>query len=126
LKLSKSLEDYLETILLITYEKGEVRITDIAKRLNIKEASVVEALKKLKNLGLVEYEKGRRPILTEEGKRIAREIYEKHQVLLRFLQEVLGVSEEVAIRDACAMEHVLSKETLEKIAEFMRRREDVS
>ncbi len=118
-RLGQSLEDYLETIYLISKEKKVVRVTDIAQRLSVKKSSVVAALKKLKEKNLASQERYGYVELTEEGEKLAKRIYDRHRLLERFLHEILGVSKENAEKDACVMEHYLSRESIEKLKCFI-------
>ncbi|UCH92088.1 MAG: metal-dependent transcriptional regulator [Candidatus Aminicenantes bacterium] len=119
-KLSPSLEDYLEAIYVVAQNKKIVRVKDLIKMLDVKTASVIGALKKLEERGLVEHEHYGYIDLTPEGEKKAAAIYEKHTVLLRFLNEFLNVDEEIAERDACKMEHCISDETFSKISRLTR------
>ena len=118
--LSKSLEDYLEAIFIVAREKKIVRVKDLIKMLKVKTASVIGALKKLEQKGFVEHEHYGYIELTPEGEKKAMRIYEKHTVLMKFLTDFLKVSEEIAEKDACLMEHCISEETFAKIIQLMR------
>ncbi|MEG3224799.1 MAG: DtxR family transcriptional regulator [Methanobacteriales archaeon Met13] len=120
-RLSQSVEDYLETMYWLGKDKGEIKVKDISQALDVKPPSVVEAVQKLSQMGLVSYQRYREIKLTSEGIQIAEGIMERHTVLEEFLN-LLGVEVEVAGDDACAMEHVLSKPTicnLKSFAEFL-------
>ena len=110
--MTKSLEDYVEAIYRLSKESGRARVVDVAAMLHVKMPSVNNAVKELARLKLVKYEKYRELMLTEEGEAVARKVYEHHLLLKGFLIS-LGVSEENAENDACAMEHILSAETIE-------------
>ena len=119
-KLSKSLEDYLEAIYMVAQKKKTVRVKDLIKMLDVKTASVIGALKKLEQRGLVEHEHYGYIEMTPEGKKKAIRIYEKHTVLIRFLTEFLKVNNKTAEKDACLIEHCISDETFSKIIQLMR------
>ena len=109
----ESIEDYLEKILMLKEERGVVRAIDIANFMAFSKASVSVALKKLKSYNYVVVDDSTGYIeLTEEGERIAKATYERHQVISRALMS-LGVSEKTALEDACAVEHIISDETFE-------------
>ena len=112
--MTKSLEDYVEAIYRLAQEGGRARVVDVASMLRVKMPSVNNAVKELARLKLVKYEKYRELILTEEGVAVAKKVYEHHLLLKNYLMS-LGVSEENAENDACAMEHILSEETMECI-----------
>ncbi|MBQ6247193.1 MAG: metal-dependent transcriptional regulator [Kiritimatiellae bacterium] len=112
--MTKSLEDYVEAIYRLAQEGGRARVVDVASMLRVKMPSVNNAVKELARLKLLKYEKYRELILTEEGVAVAKKVYEHHLLLKNYLIS-LGVSEENAENDACAMEHILSEETMECI-----------
>ena len=117
-KLTQSLEDYLEVIHVLLQTNKIARIRDIAAALTVKMPSVARAVAELKKQGLVSQEPYSGVELTEEGKRVASAILNRHLLLKSFLIR-LGVSEAIADKDACCMEHILSGETLGKIEDFM-------
>jgi len=112
--MTQSLEDYLESVSFLS-DHGEVRVTDIASRLEVSKPSVLSALKVLEAQGLIEHKRYRTVSLTHSGIKRAREIRERHLFLTGFLSDIVGVSAENADKDACRMEHNLSAETLEKM-----------
>lgn len=116
--LSESLEDYLEIILQLQQEKRVARVRDIASRKGVSNASVSNALHRLARDGYVNHQAHEFVELTELGLDLARRILRRHEFLVSFLREVLQVSEKGAEHDACALEHHLSSETLERLASF--------
>lgn len=108
-------EDYLETIYVLKRRNGTVRSIDIAHELNFSKPSVSRAVGILKEDGLIVTDREGYLELTEAGQEKAKNIYERHEVLTRFLTEKLGVSAKTAEEDACRMEHVISTETFEQI-----------
>jgi DtxR family Mn-dependent transcriptional regulator len=117
--MTQSLEDYLEMVSFLS-DDGEVRVTDIASRLGVSKPSVLTALKTLEAQGLLEHERYRTVILTQQGAIRASEIRDRHNFLTVFLRDTLGVSAETAEEDACKMEHILSEETLKKMRALAR------
>ena len=107
MNLQESGEMYLETILILTQEKSFVRAIDIGEYMGFSKPSVSRALGLLKSGGFVTVGDGGGVSLTETGKEVAEKIYERHQILTRFLSDI-GVDPEVAAEDACRMEHVIS------------------
>ena len=96
-----------------------VRITDVAVKLNIAKSSVCQTINRLKDMGLVN-QKSYGPVeLIENGMQLAVKVRQLHRKLRQFLVEVLGVDYEVAEKDACLMEHVVSSQTMEKLTEFL-------
>lgn len=119
IKLTASIEDYLEAINILSAREKVVRVKDIAAFLDVKMPSVNSALKILADKGLINHEAYGHVELTEKGLEYAREIYRRHKLISQFFQEVLGVPYKIADDDACKVEHVLSLETLDKLAAFM-------
>ena len=119
--MTQSLEDYLEVIGNLEEENHNPRVKDIAERLGLSKPSVHTALHELENRGMINHEHYGAIILTEKGKTVYEEIKFKHDSLKRYLTDVLGVSEETADKDACAMEHIISEETFEKIIKSLEK-----
>ena len=107
MKIQESGENYLETILVLKLKYGAVRSIDVANELSFSKPSVSRAIGLLKSGGYVTMDKGGHLELTEEGRAVAENIYEKHTLLAQFLM-TLGVDEATATEDACKMEHVIS------------------
>lgn len=116
-KLGESLEDYLETLLLLE-AKGKIRCVDVAKAMNVSKPSVNKAMNVLKEKGYVEQVVYGDIHLTPEGRMIAQSVLLRHETISKFLIEVLHVSEQTANEDACHIEHALSEETFNKLKEF--------
>lgn len=121
MKLSQSLEDYLEIIYLLKKEKKDVRVKDIAFHLNVSLPSVTEMMQKLANKNFIKYKRYGPIELTHDGEERAKKIYKKHKLLVDFFM-LLGVDEKTAVHDACLAEHILSKKTLSRIKKFVRGR----
>lgn len=115
----ESAEDYLETILILKQEKGQVRSIDVAHRMNFSKPSVSRAMSLFRENGYITMDKEGWITLTDSGLEIASQIYERHQCLTDWLT-ALGVSPEVAAADACRIEHDISDETFEKLKVHIR------
>ncbi len=120
LEITKREEEYLETMYMLHRNKGIIRVKDIARLMKVKPPSVVDALKKLNEKGLVHYEKYDRILLTEKGRKIAEATYSKHVLLTEFFIEILGIPPEIAEQDACQFEHYVHEITAERIKEFAK------
>lgn len=112
----KSVEDYLEAILMIELEKGKVKSVDIANKLDFSKPSVSIAMKKLDENNLIYFDSSKHIVLTKKGREIAENTYKKHRFFLKLFKKI-GVSEKTALDDACKIEHVISQETFNKIIE---------
>ena len=118
MKLSESLEDYLEAIYNEVKLKGEAKVTDISNILNVKKASVTGALISLKNKKLINYEPYSSITLTKLGETLAAEIIERHMVMCEFLENILNLPKDEAIENACKMEHIMSEKMFERMTKF--------
>ena len=118
-RLTSVMEDYLEAIFDLDKEKKVVRVKDIAKRMDVKMPSVSSMLKTLNDRGLVNYEKYEYVELTKEGAEVGKEMRRRHEILLKFLTEILKIDFETADEEACKMEHTLSSSTLDSLTDFM-------
>ena len=118
--LGKSLEDYLEAILVLKKERGLVRSVDVAHYMNFSKPSVSVAMKELRGMEYVTVDQDGYLGLTEAGSEIAEQVYEKHRFFSDFLIEI-GVDPVVAERDACLMEHVISEESFSKLKEKLEK-----
>jgi Mn-dependent DtxR family transcriptional regulator len=114
---SQSAEDYLERIHELIEEKGYARVVDIASSLKVKQASVTSMVQKLGESGYLKYEKYRGLILTKKGREVARKIQSRHETLSRFFS-LFGLDAETQRRDIEGIEHHLSPETVEVLADL--------
>lgn len=118
MSLNESAENYLETILILSQKLPVVRSVDIANELNFKKSSVSTAMKNLRENHYITVTESGFIYLTDTGKEVAEMIYERHKILSSWLKQ-LGVSEEIALEDACKIEHVISKESFEAIKKLI-------
>ncbi|MBS5315655.1 MAG: metal-dependent transcriptional regulator [Clostridiales bacterium] len=118
MSLNESAENYLETILILSQKLPVVRSVDIANELNFKKSSVSTAMKNLRENHYITVTEAGFIYLTDTGKEVAEMIYERHKILSSWLKQ-LGVSEEIALEDACKIEHVISKESFEAIKKLI-------
>lgn len=119
--MTASLEDYLEAIYFLNGEKGEVRVTDLAAQMGISKPSVNRAINTLKCQGYVLHEHYKSLSLTKEGLALAKDVAKRHEILKRFLVQVLSVEETTAEQEACSIEHILSMDTIKKIEALMEK-----
>ena len=110
IKLFESGEMYLETILILSKQQKEVRSIDISRMMNFSKPSVSRAVNKLKDFNYIYIDTNGLITLTEKGKELANNIYDKHIALTTLLKAV-GVDEKRASEDACRIEHVISDES---------------
>lgn len=118
MELHESGEMYLESILLLSKKKNNVRSIDIVEFMGFSKPSVSRAVGKLKADRYIIVDKDGYIALTESGRQIAESIYQKHTALTEFFT-ALGVDEDIASRDACRIEHVISDETFQAIVDHI-------
>lgn len=118
-KSEESVEDYLETILVLSKQLPVVRSIDIANELEYSKPSVSVAMKNLRGKGYITVSSEGYIVLTEEGKKLASDTYERHTLISQWLVD-LGVSPETASADACRIEHDLSQESFDALKRHIR------
>ncbi len=118
MKIRKSAEDYLETMLILKEKHGYIRSVDIAEHLNVTKPSVSYAVKNLRENGYIEMDRSGFITLNESGMKIASEIYNRHKILTN-LFTMMGVDPDTAMSDACKVEHCISDETFKAICDYM-------
>ena len=116
---TETAEDYVELIADLNDVKGEARLTDLARRLGVSQATASRVITRLRKEGLVKSEKYRSLFLTPEGIELARNCKKRHEIIRDFLIK-LGVSQKTAEIDTEGMEHHVSQETLEIFQEFLK------
>jgi Mn-dependent DtxR family transcriptional regulator len=119
MSVTESSENYLETILMLSKVKPVVRSVDIADELGFKKSSVSVAMKHLRELNHITVTKEGFIYLTDSGKEIAETIYERHELISDWLVK-LGVDKDIAVQDACRMEHVISKESFDAMKKHIK------
>lgn len=116
----ESAEDYLERILILRQKQNKVISLDIAQSMNYSKASISRAMKNLRENGYITVDADGALHLTMEGERIAQRVFERHQMLSEFFVKI-GVSKEIALKDACKVEHDLSDETFQAIKKIIEK-----
>lgn len=110
---------YLETILILSKHKAEVRSIDIVSELDYRKSSVSVAMKNLREEGFIEMDSSGYIILTPKGREIAETMYERHTLITNWLVSI-GVDKDIAAADACRMEHVISHESFEAMKKHIQ------
>ena len=119
--LTVAMQNYLETIFDLSKKTDGVRLSDVAATLNVSKASVNNATNVLTKLGYITNEKYHEIYLTDMGKETASILEAKHGILKTLFTEVVGIPEKIADADACAVEHIISPESIQKIHEYLKR-----
>jgi len=117
--ISKSLEEYLKTMYVLKQKNGNIRVTDIADKMNCTKPSVNKAINNLKEKELVNYESYGAIELTEEGEDLAKKILETYDIVFLFLKDVLGLEVEKANQEAEKMKSSMSDETINALARYV-------
>lgn len=120
-KITCSLEDYLEAIYFLQEISKDVRVTDLAGKLNISKPSVNRAINNLKKQNLVEHENYGLLKLTEKGLSCARNVALRHITIKKFLHDLLGVDIKTAESEACRLEHSMCNDTLDKLQKYLKK-----
>ena len=123
MKIQESAENYLEAILVLKQEKGQIRSIDIVRHLDCTKPSVSRAVNLLKTNGHTTVDKEGWIEVTDAGMEIAHKVYERHSFVSAWLTAI-GVPADVAAEDACRIEHALSDITFEKVKDFVRSVQD--
>ena len=123
MKLHASGEDYLEAILILHKQKGAVRSVDVARHMDVSKPSVSHAVTTLRDGGFLTMDSDYFLHLTDVGREVAEQIYEKHRFFTDRLIEA-GVDPETAERDACRMEHVISQESFERLRDAYKTKKE--
>ena len=117
--ISKSTEEYLKVIYILKKENGNVRVTDIASRMNCSKPSVTKQLNILKINHLIMYESYGDIEITKRGEELAKKVLADYDILHLFLKDIIGVGDEDASSEAAKIKSVISEETLEKITIYV-------
>jgi len=117
--MTPKIEDYLETIFLLSRDMDTVGVTDVAKARNVSVPTARTAVNRLQEHGLLHQKHYGKIILHDSGRIKGEQIYRVHKTLRRFLRDILFVDADTAEREACLMEHGLSMETLERLNKFL-------
>lgn len=116
---TKSQEEYIKAIYILQNMNEEVRITDVANKLNVTKPSVTRSVKKLADKEILNYKTYGSIYLTEEGKILAKNIIKKQDTMTNFLYEILGVDLKIAEKEASILKSALSQDTINKIEDLV-------
>ncbi len=119
--ISKSLEEYLKTMYVLNQQNGNIRVTDIANKMNCTKASVNKAVNNLKDNNLVIYESYGKIELTTQGEDLAKKILEAYDIVYLLLKEVLNLEEKQAHSEAEKIKLAITDNTINKIAKYVHK-----
>ena len=117
--ISKALEEYIKTMYILEKQKGEIRVTDIALKMNCSKASVTKSLNNLKEKELVKYEAYGKIELSTQAIEIAQKVLEAYDIIYLFFKEVLDIESEMAKQEAEKVKSVISDKTLNQLAKYV-------
>ena len=117
--ISKALEEYLKTMYVLKKQNGNIRVTDIANKMNCTKPSVNKAINNLKEEKLVNYETYGTIELTIQGEEVAKKVLEAYDIVYLFLKEVLNLEEEQARIEAEKIKTAIADETINKLAKYV-------
>ena len=119
--ISKALEEYVKNMYILKKQNGNIRVTDIANKMNCTKPSVNKAINNLKDNGIVNYESYGTIELTKEGEELAKKILETYDIVYLFLKEVLNLSQEEAEQEAEKIKMVINDNTVNELAKYVHK-----
>ena len=119
--ISKALEEYLKNMYILKQQNNNIRVTDIANKMNCTKASVNKAINNLKENELVNYESYGKIELTTEGEELAKKILEAYDIVYIFLREVLNLEEDEARSEAESIKGAVNDNTINKLARYVHK-----
>lgn len=119
--ISKASEEYLKTMYILKKQNGNIRVTDIANKMNCSKPSVNKAIYNLKDEGMLNYESYGTIELTLEGENLAKKILEAYDIVYLFLKDVLNLEEKEAEDEAERIKSTISDNTINKLAKYVHK-----
>lgn len=119
--ISKSLQEYIKTMYVLKKQNGNIRVTDIADKMNCSKPSVNKALNNLKNTGLINYETYGTIELTESGEELAKKLLEAYDIVYLFLKDVLNLQSDEAKNEAEKIKSAISDNTINSLARYVHK-----
>ena len=124
--ISKAQEEYIKAMYVLNKQNGQIRVTDIANKMNISKASVNKAVKILKEEGMLNYEAYGDIELTSKGEELAKKILEAYDIGVLFFRDVLNLNEEQATKDAENLKTSISDEAFNALARYVHKELNLS
>ena len=124
--ISKSTEEYLKTMYILKKQYGNIRVTDIASKMNCSKASVNKAVNNLKDEAMINYETYGTIELTGDGENLAKKIIETYDIVYLFLKDVLNIDEFEAKKEAERIKSAINDNTINKLAKYVHKVLDLS
>jgi DtxR family Mn-dependent transcriptional regulator len=117
--LSHSATHHLMAVGALIDDHGYARVSDIARRLDMTRGSVSVAMQALRSAGYVTQDDRRFFHLTDRGARAIASVRTRHEIVERFLHDVLGLSDESAHRESCRMEYLIEGPTARRLSALL-------
>lgn len=124
--ISKALEEYVKAMYVLKMQNGQIRVTDIANKMNVSKASVNKAVNSLKDEGIVNYEIYGNIDLTKNGEALAKKVLEAYDIGVLFFRDVLGLDDEKAVSEAEKLKTAISDEAFNKLARYVHKELNLS
>lgn len=124
--ISKALEEYVKAMYVLYRQNGQIRVTDVANKMNISKASVNKAVKNLNDEGMLNYETYGDIILTKKGEELAQKLLEAYDIGVLFFKDVLGLDEDEAIKNAEGLKTSISDKGFNALARYVHKELDLS
>ena len=119
--ISKALQEYIKTMYVLKKQNGNIRVTDIADKMNCSKPSVNKALNNLKTTGLVHYETYGTIELTPDGEELAKKLLEAYDIVYLFLKDVLNLQADEAKNEAEKIKSAISDNTKNSLAKYVHK-----
>lgn len=119
--ISKALQEYIKTMYVLKKQNGNIRVTDIAEKMNCSKPSVNKALNNLKTTGLIHYETYGTIELTEDGEELAKKLLEAYDIVYLFLKDVLNLQADEAKNEAEKIKSAISDNTINSLAKYVHK-----
>ncbi len=119
--ISKALQEYIKTMYVLKKQNGNIRVTDIADKMNCSKPSVNKALNNLKTTGLVHYETYGTIELTPDGEELAKKLLEAYDIVYLFLKDVLNLQADEAKNEAEKIKSAISDNTINSLAKYVHK-----
>ena len=119
--ISKSLEQYLKTMYILKKQNGNIRVTDVAKKMNCTKPSVNKAIHNINDNNLLNYESYGAIELTEEGENLAKKILEAYDISYVFFKDVIGLDEDASKREAEKLKLTMEDNTINNLAKYVHK-----
>ncbi len=117
--ITAAVEEYLEAIYKMSQDDGPVIAARLAEHMQVSPPTVADMMRRMKEAGLVKMPRKKGVVLTARGEELAEKLVRRHRLWERFLTDVLGFDWDQVHEEACKLEHAISDQVEEKLAEML-------